>query len=237
MNNLFLEEPYTGFGLEPEVNPLLFVECPELEDAGTRLQLTEYACFLWHWRNSDYDQDTWIGTTSHRQLEKFPFKFESKQQVQDLLDKWGVVAWGQYELFVPDNGIQGRGVPISLHRQTEICHPGLNEYMADVLQRFGYSMPAKWKGTHTGFFANYWVMRKDLFNDFMEFSWPMVEWSLQNVHGSDYYKMQTEYGTVSNQKATGYFMERLFLVWYLLKGIVPYNPSCSEPLFHNPHYA
>ena len=235
--NLFSEEPYKAFGLEPDVNGVLFKNCPELEDSSTRLQLTEYACFLWHWRNQDYDQDNWIGTTSHRQLDKFPFKFELKEQVQDLIDKWGVVAWGQYELFVPDTRVQGRGVPISLHTQTEICHPGLNEYMADVLQRFGHSMPLGWQKYTTGFFANYWVMRKDLFNDFMEFSWPMVEWSLKNVHTSDYYKNQPNYGTVSNKKATGYFMERLFLIWYLLRGITPYNPSVRSPLFHDPHYA
>jgi hypothetical protein len=61
----------------------------------------------------------------------------------------------------------------------------------------------------------------------------MVKWSLENVKDSDYYKKQTEYGTVSNEKATGYFMERLFILWYLLRGIIPYNPSGGQsPLFH-----
>jgi len=222
--NLFQSDPYVGFGLEPDVNEDLFLNCPELEDPFVRMQLTEYACFLWHWRNDEGDD--WFGTTSHRQLEKFPFKFDSKEQVDALIKDHGVVAWGEYNL------LNRFGVPISLKRQTQACHPGLNEYMEKVLSDHGYKLPVKWGSEISGFFANYWVMRKDLFTDFMEFSWPMVKWSLENVKDSDYYKKQTTYGTVSNAKATGYFMERLFLIWYLNKNIKPYNPSVASPLAH-----
>lgn len=223
-STLFAEEPYEGFGLEPEVNETLFSSCPELEDSFVRLQLTEYACFLWHWRNNS--EADWIGTTSHRQLDKFPHKFSSKKQLDNLVKDHGVVAWGQYNLFSVDQS------PISLHRQTEACHPGLNEYMEQVLSKFGHELPEKWKTDTTGFFANYWVMRKDLFDDFMDFSWPMVKWSLENVKNSDYYRKQHVYGTVSNAKATGYFMERLFLVWYMKNGIKPFNPDTPQDLFH-----
>ncbi len=223
---LFEEEPYEGFGLEPEVNENLFSSCPELEDSFVRLQLTEYACFLWHWRNGS-SEDNWFGTTSYRQLDKFSYKFSLKKQVDDLVKNHGVVAWGEYKLFSTDHS------PITLHKQAEVCHPGLNEYVEMVFNKFGYKVPKRWKTDTSGFFANYWVMRKDLFNDFMEFSWPMVKWSLENVKDSDYYKKQTKYGTVSNEKATGYFMERLFILWYLLRGITPYNPSgVQAPLFH-----
>ena len=222
---LFKEEPYTGFGVEPEVNQDLFLNCPELEEAFVRLQLTEYAAFLWHWRNDDGED--WFGTTSHRQLEKFDFKFQSKDQVDCLVKDHGVVAWGEYTL------LNRLGTPISLKKQTEVCHPGLNEYMVDVLALHGHALPEAWDKTYRGFFANYWVMRKNLFKDFMEFSWPMVKWSLDNVKESDYYKKQINYGTVSNAKATGYFMERLFLIWYLNNGINPYNPFVPHPLSHN----
>ena len=222
--SLFKEEPYTGFGLEPEVNENLFENCPELEDPFVRLQLTEYACFLWHWRNQN-DQN-WFGTTSHRQLEKFPLKFFTNQQVTDLVKDHGVVGWGQYDLY------DAKGGPITLAKSTEVCHPGLNDYMDAVLKGFGHETPDEWKTACSGFFANYWVMRKDLFNDFMEFSWPMVEWSLRNIKKSSYYRMQHQYGTVSNAKATGYFMERLFLIWYMKNGIKPFNPTTSQDLFH-----
>ena len=76
-------------------------------------------------------------------------------------------------------------------------------------------------------------MPVELFSDFMEFSWPMVEWSLENITDSAFYKNQPEYGTVSNDKAIGYFMERLFILWYLSRNLSPYNPSKPQALYHN----
>lgn len=223
---MFTEDAYKGFGLEPEVNKLLTLNCPELKSKDTRLQLTEYACLLWHWRNPGYDSDSWVGTTSIRQSSKFPFRFKSKQEVRELLKLHPVLAWGQYTLH------NQKGERISLQKSTEVCHPGLTEYMAQVLAKFGYKLPSEWETDTTGFFANYWIMTKDLFQDFMSFSWPMVIWSLENISESAFYKNQPEYKTVSNAKAVCYFAERLFLVWYLLKGITPYNPGQTSQLGH-----
>jgi len=226
--NVFPEEPYKGFGLEPEVNKLLTLNCPELKDPFVRLQLTEYACFLWHWRNPGYDTDSWIGTTSYRQLEKFEHVFKGKKEVRDAISHTGVTAWGEYHLVDKHSS----PTPITLEEQTERCHPGLNEYIKFMLEKFGYNVPDKWATEQKGFYANYWVMTKELFDDFMEFSWPMVEWSLENIKITHYYAIQPKYGTVSNQKATGYFMERLFLLWYLIKGITPQNPATPHLLAH-----
>jgi hypothetical protein len=224
--NVFLENAYKGFGLEPEVNKLLTRNCPELSSAANRLQLTEYACLLWHWRNSNYDTDEWIGTTSIRQSNKFPHRFKNKQEISELLNKNPVIAWGQYTLH------NQKGEFISLEKSTEVCHPGLTQYMRETLLRFGHELPKEWKTATTGFFANYWIMTKDLFEDFMSFSWPMVSWSLDSIKESDFYKNQPEYKTVSNAKAVCYFAERLFLVWYLLKGITPHNPGQISQLGH-----
>ena len=223
--SLFSDEPYRGFGLEPESNKLLSLNCPELKSSYNRLQLTEYACFLWHWRNPGYDTDSWIGTTSIRQLNKFPYQFTTKKEVREAVQKHQVVGWGEYDLY-------SQGVPITLKEQAERCHPGLNDYMEQVFADFDHSFPSAWSTFTSGFFANYWVMDKELFTDFMEFSWPMVEWSLNNVENTDYYKNHPEYGTVSRKKATGYFMERLFLLWYLKRGIVPHNPATPISLSH-----
>ena len=67
--------------------------------------------------------------------------------------------------------------------------------------------------------------KTELFHEFMEFSWPMVEWAIENVEDYDFYKKQPAYKTVSRSKAVGYFMERLFILWYLMKGIQPYNET------------
>ena len=250
-SKLFTEEPYKGFGLEFPVNKRIAKNCPELETMTNRLQLTEYACFLWHWRNPSYDTDSWFGTTSYRQLEKFPHIFKSKKEIEELLVDTPILAWGEYRLiagtrdpspdFLASLNVAASDVPegsllareATLREQCDICHHGLNEYIEFMLPKFGHSVPDGWYKECTGFFANYWVMNKDLFNDFMEFSWPMVKWSLDNIHITHYYHIQQNYGTVSNAKATGYFMERLFMLWYLIRGLKPHNPSNPEDLFNN----
>tara|TARA_R100001594_G_scaffold133871_1_gene174760 strand:- start:239 stop:964 length:726 start_codon:yes stop_codon:yes gene_type:complete len=216
--DLFKNSCYEPFGLEPEVNKDLFLNCHELEEPFVRLQLTEYACFLWHWRNKDKCPNDWVGSTSFRQLDKFPHIFKDLEQVDSLVSEHGVVGWGEYDL------LNRVGSPITLKKQTEVCHPGLNKYISDVLNMHGHTLPSNWDQHTSGFFANYWVMTRQLFDNFMEFSWPMVKWSLENVKDSEYYKKGTKYGTVSNAKATGYFMERLFLIWYLSEGKTPHNP-------------
>jgi hypothetical protein len=229
---LFPNEPYRGFGLEPESNKLLSLNCPELEDPATRLQLTEYACLLWHWRNPGYDTDFWIGTTSIRQLNKFAHVFKTKQEVRDLVNRHSVVAWGEYAMVTPHPEDQSINDPITLAQSTEICHPGLNRFMSQALGEFDYSIPAEWFRSTSGFFANYWVMNKEQFEDFMSFSWPIVEWSLENVKGTPFYKNHHEGVTLTQNKAVAYFAERLFLIWYMLRGITPYNPSTPSVLTH-----
>ena len=223
--DLFQEEPYEGFGLEPEVNSALYDNCPELETSFNRLQLTEYASFLWNWRNNKNLKR--LGSSSHRQLDKFKFKFHSVAQVENLLKDHDIIAWGEYQLC---NKI---GMPITLKTQAKVCHPGLNEFMDLVFSKFDMKVPEAWSSKTSGFFANYWVMTRSKFDDFMSFSWPMVEWALKNVKDTDYYKTQISYGTVGPEKCVGYFMERLFIVWYLSRGYEPFNPSKPEPLLHN----
>lgn len=214
-----------GFGVEPEVNETLFNNCPELESKFNRLQLTEYASYLWHWRNET--KLDWIGSTSYRQLDKFKHKFKTVEEVETLLKDHDIVAWGEYILR------NKFGMPMSLKTQAKICHPGLNEFMLMIFSKFNLEFPAEWGVRCTGFFANYWVMKKHLFDDFMKFSWPMVEWALENIKDTDYYQTQISYATVSSEKCVGYFMERLFIVWYLSRGLEPFNPSEPQPLFHN----
>ena len=228
--HLFKGGPYKGFGLEPEVNPRLFENCPELEDPEIRMGLTEYACFLWHWRNKE-NPDGWFGSTSFRQLEKgFVAKFESKDEVKHYLQQHQILGWGNYKLYGALETSKGQvgGFPISLGSQAEACHPGINDFILEVFTKFGHVIPEAWAVESCGFFANYWAMSNELFYEFMEFSWPMVQYSLEHVHESKFYKDQPEFSTVTNAKATGYFMERLFILWYLIKGITPHNP-CQEP--------
>jgi len=208
-SNIFKEEPYIGFGLEPSVNPSITKNCPELADPTTRLQLTEYACFLWHWRNPNADPDSWIGTTSYRQLDKTQFTFPNKKIIEKYTDKDEILGWGFY--FLMDLKQQ----PISIAKQSEVCHPGINEFLELAMNHLGHTMPETYYTEPLGLFANYWVMNKKLFNEYMEFSWPMVQWALANRDSFDYFKKEMPGHTVTKDKAVGYFMERLFILWYL----------------------
>jgi len=222
---VFNRNCYKGFGLEPEVNLTLFLNCPELKSNFNRLQLTEYAAFLWHYRNTN--NLDWIGFTSYRQLDKFPFVFESKDQIEKYLEDHQILAWGEYALK------DRYEYPISLEDQARACHPGLNEFIFEIFNKFGYEVPKDWIQKTNGFFANYWVMSFKKFVDYMEYSLPLVLWSLENIKQTDYYKTQNEYGTVSNSKCVGYFMERLFILWYLTNNYNPHNPGSVSVLHHN----
>ena len=130
--HLFKGGPYKGFGLEPEVNKRLFEKCPELEDPEIRMGLTEYACFLWHWRNKE-NPDKWFGTTSFRQVEKgFHTKFESKDEVMHYLRQHQILGWGEYELLGAVDTDKGRvgGFPISVGVQAEACRHSLRSTFA-----------------------------------------------------------------------------------------------------------
>src|SRR5437588_820896 len=96
---LFASPVYRGLGLEPDVNPELTRNCPELEGAKNRTALVEYGAMLHLWRNPPEDRDPWIGFTSYRQVDKFPQSpvFASAQQISELLNGTDVVGWGGYQ--------------------------------------------------------------------------------------------------------------------------------------------
>lgn len=209
----FNREPYVNFGLEPSVNPEITHNCPELEDAWVRRQLVEYACMLWHWRNPDADRSGWIGLTSYRQLGKgCDFSFSDSMQVTRALASGGIAAWGGYEFH------DRNGQPVSLQRQAEFCHQGINAFTRDVLARAGIAVPAAYDHVNSGYLANYWVMDRQLFDAYMAFSWPLCLIALDMIRAHAFSRQQAVFGTVSPEKCVGYFLERLFVIWYLQNG-------------------
>jgi hypothetical protein len=199
--NLFSPDCYQGFGLEPELNSTLFKNCPELKDAKTRLALTEYACFLWFYRNLDCLEGDYFGTTSYRQLIKQPTIFESQDHLDSLKDPKKIVTWGMTEL------LEQEGYPLPISIQTEIAHPGMTSYINEILDE----VPEEWYSCNKVIFANYWYMHKDLFVDFMDFSWPLVQQALKDQK-HPYFSQEHKFGA-DKRKAVGYFMERLFILW------------------------
>lgn len=204
---LFSESPYTGFGLEPEVNPGIDHQCPELADATTRKALTEYAAFLHIWRHLPYDDDDWIGFTSYRQLDKVSFRFNTKTEIEAMLQKADFLAWGWFHV-APIRYGPYRGAAA----QSEIAHPTLMPFTEDVLRASGETVPTEFQTAPAVPYANYWVLPKTLFARYMEWSWPIVRRALANDHS---YKTFDRSWNIRDEKskAVGYFVERLFIIW------------------------
>lgn len=224
-NYLFPFPMYKGFGLEPEVNLRLFLNCPELESYATRLALVEYAAMLWHYRNSK--DLRWIGFTSFRQLDKVGYVFTDTTELE-YINSSKVIAWLEYEF------VTLKGHPLTLAKQAEECHPGINKALEDCFASFGESVPSQWYTNTSGFFANYWVMEWEMFIKYMTYLIPKVEWALENIPNTEWYNSQPEYATVSKGKCVGYFLERLFILWYLSEGVKPRNPGV--PTLHRSGY-
>ncbi|MHB8472060.1 MAG: hypothetical protein ACYDC8_04270 [Gammaproteobacteria bacterium] len=210
---LFTKEPYRGFGLEPDVNPTLLNNCPELVDENTRLALVEYAAFLHIWRNLPFDNDDWIGFTSYRQTDKTNFIFKSKQQIEDAFLRHDLVAWHVLSVIGSrTHSLKGAAA------QAEIYHPMLHEFTTSILGHFGIVIPKAYYFAQEVPYANYWAMSKTLFASFMTWSWPMVQYALTVDHA---YKRNDKSSnpTDDKRKAVGYFMERLFIIWTMLKAL------------------
>jgi len=214
---LFLTDVYYPFGLEPEVNPSLLTNCDELRDPNLRLSLTEYAAFLHIYKNDVFkkDSDWWVGFTSYRQLDKTPIIFKNKAKFEELLNlAGGFCGWGYY--LTRSNA----------STQAEICHPGINNFIKDVLSKFNIEIPKRFYEDKYLLFANYWAMRKEFFLDFMSWSWPIVSYA-STLIDHPYVKTNSPVSTVDTRKWLGYFMERLFIIWYMIRN---YNPSNFGPI-------
>ena len=206
---LFNTPAYTPFGLEPDVNSNLFLNCEELRDPQVRLALTEYACFLWFYRNQDKLPGC-IGFTSYRQLDKSKIILDSLPMVESST----VVSWGVSEFF------DAAGMPIPMSLQAELAHPGINSYINQSLSFFNHPIPKSWYLDNICILGNYWLMTKDNFIDFMNFSWPLVKKSLEDFRKKShvYFRSEMNFGC-SSSKAVGYYMERLFIVWMMIKNL------------------
>jgi hypothetical protein len=209
LKNTFRDEPYRPFGLEPEVNAEITNNCPELASEDTRMALAEYGAMLHHWRNPTLDSDPWIGFTSYRQLTKSPFKFSKRSEVELLLNRGDFVTWYAWWVAPAKFGpLRGAAA------QAEANHPGIHQFMVDVLNLRGLTIPAGYETAPLVSYANYWAMPRSRFDAFMEWSWPIIADALAMDH--PYLSTPSRPGSRDNKRrAIGYFMERIFILWAL----------------------
>jgi hypothetical protein len=96
------------------------------------------------------------------------------------------------------------------------------------LSNFGLEIPKRFYTDRYLLFANYWAMSKEHFLDFMNWSWPIVEYAMTQEH-HEYASEPSPIPSVDTRKWLGYFMERLFLIWYMERNYYPANfgPICG----------
>lgn len=221
-SRLFNTTAYRGFGLDTVVNPDVTRKCPELEDPRHRVLLAEYGAMLHHWRNPELDTDGWIGFTSYRQTDKFPTVFTKHEDVAPLLAQAEVVGWGGYQFLDARTG-----QPISLAEGSERSHLGIVSCLWKLLMLRDERMPIGFVSGAVGLFCNYWAMSRASFEQYMEWSFPLVRYCLTNPDAH----------VQSHPRSVGYLAERLFILWYMLreKRLMHVGQVQNMPYF-NPFY-
>ena len=214
-SRLFASPLYQSFGLYSSVNPDIARNCPELADPKHQPLLSEYAAMLHLWRNPELDGDRWIGFTSYRQLEKFPTVLTDRANLEAVLSQNDIVGWGFYQFFDADTR-----QPISLAEQGERCHPGITSSLWRLMLRGGVTFPNHYLHANEGLYCNYWAMSKRLFDDFMNWSCPLVQWALR----------EPDAFVRSHPRSLSYVIERLFICWYALTEKKRVNIGKTTPI-------
>jgi FkbM family methyltransferase len=196
---LFASPLYRGFGLYSSVNPDIARNCPELSDPNAQAALSEYGAMLHLWRNPDLDPDPWIGFTSYRQTDKFPIVFGDRHAIAACLEEFDVLGWAAYEFF---DAVSGR--PLSMAEQGEWEHPGITMCIWRLLMAWNEPLPRDYMtGSCGGVYCNYWLMAREHFHEYMNWSYPLVRHCLD--HPDDFIR--------SHPRAPAYLVERLFICW------------------------
>lgn len=165
----------------------------------------EYSGMLYLWKNQ-LDNDDWVGFTSYRQLEKSRFILDDKNSIiLNKLNKFNILCW--YCLYR------------NLAHQAEKHHSDILYHLQLLLNYFNEEIPEIFFTKTLGCYANFWIMKKQNFIEFMEWSYPKVKKILELAKTNEYFKI---YNHLSN---SGFIIERLFVIWHLKfnKTIFPAN--------------
>lgn len=159
----------------------------------------EYTGMIYVWKNN-LDNHDWIGFTSYRQLKKSSFILDNKNvnSTISLLNKYDILCflWLKFST--------------SISEQAEKYHKHITKNIKYLFSEiYNEPIPASYYKDSCGCFANYWIMSKDNFNNFMEWSYPKVIDIIKLSKNKKYFSLGKH---TSN---AGYIIERLFIIWYL----------------------
>ncbi len=160
--------------------------------------MMEYSGMIYAWKNDNNHE--WIGFTSYRQLSKSSFILTKSnlQQAIDNLINYDILCF--YFL----------NFAISISDQAEKYQKDINCNIKMLFDNiFKESIPPTYYSEKCGCFGNYWIMSKNNFNSFMEWSYPKVSKILELSKDIPYLSINKHHSN------TGFIIERLFLIWYL----------------------
>jgi hypothetical protein len=159
----------------------------------------EYSAMIHLWKNQ-LDNDEWIGFTSYRQKNKSSFILSENNYINtiSLLNDYDILCF----LFL--------NFSISLSEQAEHHHKQINKNLEILFNRYyKETIPNSFFVENCGCFANYWIMSKQNFNEFMNWSYPKVKTIIDLSKTNRYFKIN------KHQSNSGYIIERLFIIWYM----------------------
>ena len=142
-----------------------------------------------------------MGFTSYRQLDKSPFILNESNinSTISLLNKYDILCF----LYLQFNK--------TISEQAEIHHRNINKHIKILFDNiFKENIDSSFYSDNCGCFANYWIMSKDNFNHFMEWSYPKVLTIL------DLSKTEPYFALGKHLSNSGFIIERLFIIWYMI---------------------
>lgn len=168
---------------------------------------SEYCGMLYFWKNKIYT-NKWIGFTSCRQISKGYSSIigYSSSKIEKLLVPYDIMTWG---LLCPKNtNFSNDGSAKNLYEQANYFHKPLLPLMNDLFNSFGIKdLIYTFKSYECGIFANYWLMLIKNYENFMDWSYPIVLYMIDHPE-----KFDTKTG---HYNSVGYIIERMFIYWYI----------------------
>jgi hypothetical protein len=168
---------------------------------------SEYCGMIYAWYDTNNIND-WIGFTSCRQINKGFYKTVdlNNAEISDVLQNYDIITWGW--LCNNDKRFASSKAITSLFDQAEFFHRGIMTLMNVALIHFNEKLLLDlFMNNSCGIFCNYWLMSKNNFNEFMSWSFPIVQWMVNNP------KLYDTNG--GHYNIVGFIIERMFIYWYL----------------------
>ncbi|QDT96528.1 DegT/DnrJ/EryC1/StrS family aminotransferase [Gimesia aquarii] len=203
-SGLFETLNYSNLELGPEADSALENFCPELLAPEFRIQLAQYATFLYWWRTSPEDHHDWIGFASKNDLEYLEHHLPDETEIKMLLVRNEILSGSKY---CSDLGIAA---------QTEKSHHGVTSFILSMLSDLKKKLPGEYFELDIGFTTDSVIMKKTLFLQFMEWLNPFIQYCSRKMNSHEFLIRNPEQGI-------RIVLDRLFNIWYLENNLSIYD--------------